>query len=532
MVPFFVVAMQAPGRHRSFRRAAVGHFLILSALVGLSITVGPWGPPGLLGYLLLMLGMIEGAALIGWRLAQLPKSLALEFLIVTSLRPQRIFLSEAVVGIARFLLVQLTALPVFGFAILFGQYDTSDLIPLAAMPVIWGIAVGIILTAWIYEPLPVRHVGELVGLFGVLVYLVVGMLAGEHLKIWLEALPGWIGRTVFDAVMIAHTGNPFGVVHYWLDPSRVMAVAWERFYTLHAIVGVVLIAASWRAASRLQGHFQDRHYAPQTTHRADELALIGDRPLSWWAVRRVMEYSGRVNLWLAGGVAVLYAARILAGDHWPSQLGNLVFVIFEQWGGPAGMATILCVLATVPASFQYGLWDATASDRCKRLELLLLSDLDGKDFAHAAWAAAWRRGRGYFFAAAILWLSLGISGRNSWPDVLAVASGAVLLWALLFAVGFQSFAKGRQTNGVATLMTIGLPVLLVVMFRMGYGEWAGVIPTGWCYVPLRSGIDVPWLVGMMCGGILTAGLLRRGIVDCKRNLQTWYDRHHGQLQAE
>lgn len=532
MIPFFVMAMQAPGRHRSFRRAAVGHFLILSTLVSLTIRVGPWGPPGLLGYLTLMLGMIEGAALIGWRLVQIPKSQALEFLIVTALRPRRIFLSEAAIGIARFLLVQMTALPVFSLAVLFGHFDASDLIPLAVMPVIWGVTVGLILTAWVYEPLPVRHVGELLGFVGVLTYLVVGLLVGEHLKSWLDALPVWLGRSVFDTLMLVHTGNPFGVVQYWLDPVRVMAVAWERFAVLHAIVGVVVFVATWRAASRMQGHFQDRHYAPQTNNRADELAQIGDRPLSWWAVRRVMEYSGRVNLWLAGGVAVLYAARILAGDYWPPQLGNLVFVIFEQWGGPAGMATILCVLATVPASFQYGLWDATTSDRCKRLELLLISDLDGRDFAHAAWAAAWRRGRGYFFAAAILWLALGISGRNTWPNVLAVIAGGALFWGLLFAVGFQSFAKGRQTNGIATLMTIGLPVFLVLSFRMGYGEWAGVIPTGWCYVPLRSGMDVPWIVGMTCGAILTATLLRNGIRDCKRNLQTWYDRHHGQLSAE
>jgi hypothetical protein len=532
MLPFFVVAMQSPGRHRSFRRAAMGHFLIVSALIGLSIRAGSSGPPGLAGYLTLMLGMIEGAALIGWRLAQLPKSQALEFLIVTPLRPRRIFLAEAAVGIARFLLVQMTTLPVFSLAVLFGQLDESDLIPLAVMPVMWGITTGLLLTAWVYEPLPVRHVGELVGLIGVLVYLVVGLLAGEHLKSWLEALPGWLGQLVFDGVMLAHTGNPFGVVHYWLDPTRVMAVAWERFAVLHAIVAVVVVAAAWRAASRLQGHYRDRHYSPQTTNRANDLLPIGDRPLSWWAVRRVMEYSGRVNLWLAGGVAVLYALRIMAGDHWPPKLGNLVFVIFEQWGGPAGMATILCVLATVPASFQYGLWDATASDRCKRLELMLLTELDGRDFAHAAAAAAWRRGRGYFFAAAILWLSLGLSSRNAWSGVLAAALGGALLWGLLFAIGFQSFAKGRQTNGLATLMTIGLPVVLVLVYRSGYGEWAGLIPTGWCYVPLRSGWDTPWFTGMACGTLFTSVLLSAGIRDCKRHLQNWYDQHHSQLRVE
>lgn len=532
MVPFFIAAMQAPGRHRSFRRAAVIHFLFVFLLIGLSTRAGSWGPPGLAGYLALMMGMIEGAALIGWRLVQIPKSLALEFLIVTPLRPRRIFLSEAAVGIARFLFVQLSALPVFVLANQFGRIETDELIPLALMPVMWGITTGLLLAAWVYEPLPVRHLGELLGFFGVLVYLAVGLLAGENLKAWFESLPTWLGQLAYDAVMLIHTGNPFGVVHYWLDPAREPAVAWERFAILHSILGIIVLAAAWRAASRLQGHFQDRHYAPQLTHRADELARIGDRPLSWWAVRRVMEYSGRVNLWLAIGVSLLYAARILAGEHWPPQLGNFAFLIFEQWGGPAGMATIFCVLATVPASFQYGLWDANSSDRCKRLELLLLSELDGKDFAHAAASAAWRRGRGYFLAAAFLWFSLGVSGRTEWLNVMAAVLGGALLWSLLFAIGFQSFAKGRQTNGLATLLTIGLPVLLVILYRSGVAEWAGFVPTGWCYVPLRTGRDVPWIVGMTCGTIVTATLLYKGIRDCNRNLQTWYDRHHGQLQAE
>lgn len=532
MVPFFIVAMQSPGRHRSFRRMAVGHFLVVFSLVVLTVRAGQWGPPGLLGHLTLMLGMVEGAALIGWRLTQLPKSLALEFLIVTPLRPRRVFLAEAAVGVARFLLVQSTAIPVFVLAVLFGVFDISDLIPFVVMPAIWGITAGLLLTAWVYEPLPVRHIGELIGIAGVFVYLVVGLLAGEHLKSWLEALPGWVGRTIYDGVMLVHTGNPFGVVQYWLDPVRVIAVAWERFFALHAIVVAVVAFALVRAGGRLHGHFQDRHYSPKTTDRADELAWIGDRPLSWWAVRRVMEYSGRVNLWLAGGVAVLYAARILAGDRWPPQLGNLVFVIFEQWGGPAGMAAVLCVLATVPASFQYGLWDATASDRCKRLELLLLSDLDGRDFAHAAAAAAWRRGRGYLLSAVVLWLAMGLAEWSRWCDVVAVMLGSVLLWAFLFAVGFRSFAKGRQTNGLATIMTIGMPVLLVVAYRTGFESWAGFIPTGWTYVPLRSGLTPSWACGMAVGAIATAVLLHHGIRHCKGDLQTWYDRNHGQLRAE
>ena len=38
-----------------------------------------------------------------------------------------------------------------------------------------------------------------------------------------------------------------------------------------------------------------------------------------------MEYSGRVNIWLAGGFGLLYAAYLLAGDHWPPWMGRVVF---------------------------------------------------------------------------------------------------------------------------------------------------------------------------------------------------------------
>ena len=144
---------------------------------------------------------------------------------------------------------------------------------------------------------------------------------------------------------------------------------------------------------RLKGHFHDRHYRPMTDTRLAQTERIGERPLSWWAVRRVMEYSGRVNIWLAGGFGVVYAAYLVAGDHWPAWMGRMVFEIFEKMGGAPALVTGLVVLAAVPAAFQYGLWDSTVQDRCRRLELLLLTDLNGGDYWHASLAAAWRRGR-------------------------------------------------------------------------------------------------------------------------------------------
>ena len=77
--------------------------------------------------------------------------------------------------------------------------------------------------------------------------------------------------------------------------------------------------------------------------------------MTWWAVKRVSRYSGQINVWLAGGFGLLYAAYTLASPNWPSWMGHAVFEIFDRMGGLPILATTLMVLATVPAAFQYGL---------------------------------------------------------------------------------------------------------------------------------------------------------------------------------
>ena len=95
------------------------------------------------------------------------------------------------------------------------------------------------------------------------------------------------------------------------------------------------------------------------------------------------------------------------------------------------IATALMLLATVPAAFQYGLWDSSAQDRCRRLELLLLTRLDARDYWEAAAAAAWRRGRGYFAVAVLLWAAAtaaaSVTRKNSNDSSRSVLnSGAIL----------------------------------------------------------------------------------------------------------
>jgi hypothetical protein len=525
--PFFVTAMLAPGRHLTFRRVVGFHVAVLAALAWSAARAETSGTLTAVGYLALVLGIVEGAALVGWRLTQLPKSQALEFLLVSPVRPRRVFLAEALVGVSRFALVCLSGLPVLVGMVLAGVVEPADLWVLAAMPLVWGVVAGLGLTAWAYEPYRVRRVGELLGLLGVLVYLVVGILAGENLRLWLQKLPPEWAARLYQWVMVLHNGNPFGVVRNWFDPGRVPAVSWRQFEELHLLAAGLIALIGLRAAFRLKGHFHDRHYRPITSDRAAQTRDVGERPLSWWAVRRVMEYSGRSNLYLAGGFSLLYAAYLVVADQWPPWMGRLVFQIFETWGGAPMVAAAMCVMAAVPAAFQFGLWDPTVTDRCKRLELLLLTELDAPDYWRASLAAAWRRGRGYLLIAAVLWLALAVSGRVAWYEAVAAAAGGALLWAFSFAVGFRAFSTANQANGVASLLTIGLPLLLFTLLRAGLVNLAALVPTAACYLPLRDGLTWAWAAGFALTAAATVGLTRRGLARCVPELRRWYDANQG-----
>lgn len=524
---FFITAMRAPARHVSFRRLVGLHVLVLAALAWTAARAQTPTPLAIAGQLLLVLGIVEGAVLIGWRLTQIPRSQALEFLLVSPLHPRNVFVAEALVGIARFALISAAGVPVLIAMVLGDVVEFADLWALAVMPFVCGVFTGLALTTWAYESESVRRVGEYLGIIAVLVYLVVGILAGENLRAWLNLLPKDWAERGYRAAMIAYNGNPFGVMRNWFDPQRDPLLVWRRFVDLHFVVTALIGLCGLRAAFRLKAHFHDRHYRPQTTDRATQIHRIGDRPLAWWAVRRVMEYSGRVNVWLAGGFSLLYAAYLVAGPQWPAWMGRLVFQIFEMWGGAAVVATGLCVMATVPAAFQYGLWDATPTDRCRRLELLLLTQLNDLDYWHASLAAAWKRGRGYLVIAGVLWIALAVSGRNHWTEVLAAATGAVVLWTFAFAVGFRAFCTGRQASGIASLVTIGLPLLLFLLLRTGLTELAGLVPTAMCYLPLRDGLSWNWAAGLILCVVATCQLTQTGLARCESELRMWYNANQG-----
>lgn len=526
-VPFFTQAMISPGRQSAFRRAAIFHLMLLALSAWAAITLPARYLPHTLGDAVTVAGIIEGAALIGWRLVQLPKSQALEFLLVSPVQPVRVFANEAAVGLARLALIQLSGLPVVLLLAWLGPLELSDVPPLIVMPFVWGTVTGLGLTVWAYERLGIRRWGERVVLVLILIYLVVGVLAAERLQLWLMALPTSYADVIYKAIIAFFRYNPFGVIEYWLAPTRNPDAALERMLVAVAVSTAIVVLLFGRAAARFKGHFHDRHYRPAVSRKRADLNGIGNRPLSWWAVRRVMEYSGRTNIWLSGGFGLVYAAYILAGDAWPVWMGKQVLMIFDQLGGVPAVATALVVLAAVPASFQYGLWDASTQDRCKRLELLLLTELDGVDYWSAAAAAAWRRGRGYFAVALILWLALGLAGRASWLQVAAGVSAGVLLWGFSFALGFRAFSRGVHANGLGSLLTLGIPAITAVLLLARVPILPALFPPGAVYLALTRPPSLAWVVGPVLVAGVTLAIARTARSRCETELRAWYDKNQG-----
>jgi hypothetical protein len=524
LAPFFALAAQSPSRRASVRNMVLAHLAVLLGAVFFVCQMGRQATPVVLGHVLLIAGVVEGATMLGWRLTQLPKSQALEFLLVSPVRPGPLFLAEMTVGLSLFGFVILSGLPVLSMLAGYGLLDLFDLVVLTVVPFTWGALTGMLLVTWAYEPKGLRRVGEVLAGLLVLVYLVVGVLAGEKLGSWLTALPDAWRLGVLNVVQAGHDYNPFSVMQFWLQHD--FEVAWARMLGVELAALAVLGVLVWRASSRLEGHFHERHYEPVRDVSGEKRPEVGDRPLSWWAVKRVMEYSGGVNLWLAGGFCLLYGAYLIGGDNWPAWMGRRIFELCDGAGGVAGITAALAVLAAVPAAFQYGLWDNNAQDRCRRLELLLLTELGPDDYWDAAAAAAWRRGRGYFVIAAGLLLAALIGGRLTLLQLAATASACVLLWALYFTLGFRAFTAGSQANTLGLVLTVGLPLGAFGLGLLGWTTVAGWLPPGMVF-QAGTGPALAWVVGPVLAGAVTLVLARYSLATCDANLREWYSQHHG-----
>jgi hypothetical protein len=525
ILPFFIQAAQSPTRQRAFRSLVVAHLVLVALLAGgVSLWRFPYAAV-LIGNALLVAAIVEGALLLGWRLTQLPKSQALEFLLVSQVRPAAVLLGEALVGVVRLAYVTLSSLPLLVLLVLQGVILFEDVATILSISFLWGAVTGLGLTTWAYEPPGVRRWGErLVGCL-ILLYLIIGVLAAEHLPLWLEGLPAGTRSWLLGGFRALHEYNPFGVMRSAMELDPV----WTGYRIgFVQVLGVSLcLVFLLRASCRLKAHFHEEHYRPVKLDERQPRPPIPDQPLAWWAVRRVTKYSGRINLWLAGGFALLYAAFLVAEPYWPSWLGRHVFMVFEGMGGVPVVTTALVLLAAVPAAFQYGVWDSSVQDRCRRLELLLLTDLDGASYWHASVRAAWQRGRGYFLVALLLWSAALIAGRASLGQVLVSVAAGMILWALYFALGFWAFARGTQGGALGLFLTVGLPVI-TILFGLSQLPWAAaLLPPGSIYQPMASVPGWAWLVGPVLAGASALALARYGLATCDESLRRWYATHHG-----
>jgi hypothetical protein len=528
LLPFFKLAAVSRARQSAFRYMVGAHLILLAASAGVLMTLQVPNSQ-ILGHVALIAGIVEGALLLGWRLTQMPKSQALEFVLVSPLRPHQLFLGEALVGLSRLALLTFAGLPVYLLLALEGHIWATDVPALLVMPWTWGAIAGLSLATWAYENRLVRRWGERVMVVLIVAYLTVGVLAAEHLADWLSGLPKGISDCLLWGVRIIHVYSPFTVLRDVLqDPPEEI---WGRFALMEVIALGLLALLLCRAASRLQGHFRDRHYLPIEDVSRQKRRPVGDRPLAWWAVKRVSEYSGRINLWLAGGFGLVYAAYTVAGPAWPDWLGTQVFATFELMGGVPVVATALVVLAAVPAAFQYGLWDSNAQDRARRLELLLMTSLDASDYWGAAAAAAWRRGRGYFAVAGLLWVSLLLAGRIDAAQFLAAIAASVLLWGVYFALGFRAFARGSQANSLGMVLTVGLPILVCLLCRGDFLALASLLPPGAVYVGGEAP-NAAWLPGPLLAGAAALAIGQSTRQTCLQQLHDWFDRHHGGKKAD
>ena len=528
MLAFFKLAAVSVNRQRTFRTVVAAHLLAVGIIfLGM---MGRRCGPLTLGNVLLIAGIIEGALLIGWRLSQMPKSQALEFLLVSALRPSGVLLSEAAVGLTMLVFVTLAGLPILVLMVLHGMLYIEDVPVLLVVPLVLGAVTGLGLTTWAYESQRVRWWGEKAIIAGILVYLLVGVLAGEHLADWLSGLPGGWGGAIVKWLRALHDYNPFGVMQLAMECPPPWA--WGRLSWMLSIDLVLIVVLLARSAMRLKGHFHDEHYRPIATKKGERRTPVGEAPLTWWAVKRVTRYAGQINVWLAGGFGILYALYNVAEPYWPDWMGRIVFQLFDQVGGLPMMATVLMMLATVPAAFQYGLWDSNTHDRSRRLELLLLTRLDGLAYWRAALTAAWRRSRGYFVLAILMWLAAAVAGRISWSQALAGLTAGIILWGFYFTLGFRAFSRGVQGNRLGTILTMLLPLATYLLAKSDWPMLAVILPPGSVYFGTTGAANAWWMIGPVLAGLATLLLARQALERCDAELRLWYDRHHGVTAAE
>ncbi|HVJ81099.1 MAG TPA: hypothetical protein VNC50_08520 [Planctomycetia bacterium] len=535
ILPFFELAYRSPTRRGVFRNLLLVRLGCLAGAVLLGTLahaarhsgrpdaplLGEW-----IGWTLLVIGIVEGALVVGWRMTQLPKSRTLEPLLLSPTPAWATLLGEQAVGLLMLLLLTVSAAPILALLVALNWLSPEHAVLYPALGFAWGCVVGLGLTWWAYEPEGVRKWGERLVLAGVVGFVAVFGLFADRARDFLNSLPFRIGEFIWGSLQWWQGRNPFDFVH---AVARERAPMGEATYWMFVVPAALSLFFTARAALRLKTHYLERNYRPAFDAKKAKRPPVGLRPVSWWAVRRVNEYPGRVNLYLAGGAALVYASYLVVGEkYWPPMLGRQIFMAFERAGGVAGFAAALFVLAAVPAAYQYGLWDGSLPERCKRLEVYLPTELDVSDYALASLESSWSRGRGYFWIAAILLVAGYVAGRLDLVAlVLAVAAGLALL-ALYFAIAFHQFARSRGNSSLGFALTVMAPLCAWALAANGAEGIAKLLPPAAVFYSASRGVaPVGTLATVFVFFAIAFALLWRTWGRFDGELRRWYDEHQG-----
>ena len=446
-----------------------------------------------LAWTLFVVVIVAGGVLTGWRAAQFPKSRAAEFQLVLPVADAAVLAGEMLPGMLRTALVVLAAAPLVAAAWGAGWIGAAETAALLAIPLAAGWLAGALLAVVAYEPPWVRRLIERLVLAAILAYLVLFGLAGAWFLPW--ALDAWSSLTAqsplaaVDAESVLRYFNPFRLLG-GLGQAFDEGLAWRVAGVFAALLAATALCF-WRLAARLRPHYLEENYGlPRRRGRYER--GIGDNPLSWWTARRVSRFQGNVNLYLAWAVSGLYCGWIFLADDWPAWLGGHLLRRIETYGGAAQLAAAAVQLAIVGAAFLDGLWDSSLQQRLGRMELLLTTPLDGRQYLTASAVAGWTRGRGYLLAALAVWIASAAAGRISWGTCCLLCLVSANYALLIFAVAFRNFGHfSSERFAAAWGLTLSLlpPLLTWALFSLGLRNAAAATPLGTIFLLTLSPAD-------------------------------------------
>jgi hypothetical protein len=131
----------------------------------------------------------------------------------------------------------------------------------------------------------------------------------------------------------------------------------------------------------------------------------------------------------------------------------------------------------------------------------------------------------------MLWLALWFSGRIDLSQLLVSGSAGLLVWAFAFLLGFLAFSSGYQANGLGSFLTLGMPLIIFLVYHYLGPTWAMLFPQGIVYATLLNPVSWPCLI-IIPYTVLAWRMRRTALRRCENDLRDWYDKNQGVRVAE